>query len=152
MTIEEKIDAKIEELNSLHKELQELKKEHPECTIGYVLSPGGILNAYREGDISFDKAVELLSRKEKIKLFVVTCTIDYEIEEQYAYISEAEAKRKYDELCEKKFRDAMEQHVENNDCEEELLEPADYQYTTCWWDDDCRVKVFMREVEVEITQ
>ena len=84
-----------------------------------------------------------------MKLFIVTCITEYEITEQFAYTSETEAKQKYNELCEKLFRDAMEKHIREDDCEEELLEPADYQYTTCWWDDDCRTKVLLNTVEVD---
>jgi len=47
------------ELNRLHKILSDSPKKY-----GYTKSVGGILNAYREGDISFDDAVRLLELKE----------------------------------------------------------------------------------------
>ena len=47
-------------LNVLHKILQEAPDEEK---LGYQLSVASILNAYREGDISFVKAYELLELK-----------------------------------------------------------------------------------------
>lgn len=52
---------KIETLNKsvakLISEVRNLKDNNSEFKLGYSVSPGGILNAYREGDLSFDKAV-----------------------------------------------------------------------------------------------
>lgn len=45
------------EINNLHKKL--LQKPASE-RMGYPLVAGGILNAYREGDVSFDDAIEQL--------------------------------------------------------------------------------------------
>lgn len=48
---------KAEKLNELHRELQ----GKPDAfKLGYIEDPGGILNAYREGDISFEDAVEAI--------------------------------------------------------------------------------------------
>lgn len=47
-------------LNVLHYELQEMPKKYKH---GYYLNVPSILNAYREGDISFDRACELLEMK-----------------------------------------------------------------------------------------
>lgn len=52
-----KWEAMRTEINDLHKNLA----QNPDSEkMGFSLSPGGILNAYRECDISFDRAVELL--------------------------------------------------------------------------------------------
>jgi hypothetical protein len=51
-----------EALNFLHSELQR-KPRHIRSP--YQLSPGGILNAYREGDISFKRAVKDLESWKK---------------------------------------------------------------------------------------
>jgi hypothetical protein len=45
-------------LNHLHKSLAAKPKE---LRMGYGLHPRGILNAYREGDLSFDEACDILS-------------------------------------------------------------------------------------------
>lgn len=50
-------DEKVEELNKLHRELQEKPQGERK---GFILSVGGILNAYREGDLSFKDACNLL--------------------------------------------------------------------------------------------
>ena len=55
-------NSKRKELNILHRDLQN-KPEREK--LGYQLSLGGILNAYRWGDISFGEACELLQVKEK---------------------------------------------------------------------------------------
>ena len=49
------------ELNRLHTILEHAPKEKK---YGYQLSVEGILNAYREGDIMFDRAVSLLEMKQ----------------------------------------------------------------------------------------
>ena len=52
-------DKKTEQLNKLHVELQHKPAAEKK---GYSLRPGGILNAYREGDLSFDEAIEELQK------------------------------------------------------------------------------------------
>jgi hypothetical protein len=52
-------EEKRKQLNELHQELQ--KKPDSEKR-GYSLSPGAILNAYREADISYAEAVDALQR------------------------------------------------------------------------------------------
>lgn len=47
-----------EQINELHTKLSEKPDSEK---MGFCLSPGGILNAYREGDISFTRAVERLT-------------------------------------------------------------------------------------------
>lgn len=56
-SVREQIDAKITAADLLICEIRSLKEAHPDLQIGYQLSPGGILNAYREGDIDFETAV-----------------------------------------------------------------------------------------------
>jgi len=60
-TIENYVDKEVDKLNKIHKELREFKIKH-DLTIGYRISTGGILNAYRECDISFNDAVKLLDK------------------------------------------------------------------------------------------
>jgi len=48
---------KVGELNRLHKEVQQ---KPDSVKRGYISCPGGILNAYREGDINFEEAVKSL--------------------------------------------------------------------------------------------
>ena len=38
-------------------ELRQIKRDNPELALGYTCSHGGILNAYREGDLTFNEAV-----------------------------------------------------------------------------------------------
>lgn len=58
-------DSMIAEVNNLSKRLQ---KKPRQLKKGYYLKPGSILNAYREGDVTFKKAVaELKKWKSKFK-------------------------------------------------------------------------------------
>jgi len=50
-------EEKTEQLNKLHAELQQKPAAEKR---GYGLHPGGILNAYREGDLNFDEAIKAL--------------------------------------------------------------------------------------------
>jgi len=56
-----------DQLNVIHKQLQESPNE---LKCGYQICFGGILNAYREGDVSFTKAIEqfngILRERERI--------------------------------------------------------------------------------------
>ncbi len=56
-------EKRIDEVNRLHAELQK-KPDH--LKKGYALAPAGILNAYREGDLSFDEAVKFLQISEEV--------------------------------------------------------------------------------------
>ena len=61
------IEEKIEKLNALHKKIMNYKRKHPKERLGFALSTGGILNAYREGDITFKKAIKYLQIRDTIK-------------------------------------------------------------------------------------
>jgi hypothetical protein len=50
-------NSKREELNKLLKELQQKPQSE---IIGHIKTPPGILNAYREGDVSFNDAIKEL--------------------------------------------------------------------------------------------
>jgi hypothetical protein len=50
---------KVEELNRLHQELQQKPETEKR---GYSFSVGGVLNAYREGDLSFEEAKAVFQR------------------------------------------------------------------------------------------
>ena len=52
-------EEKVEQVNKLHTELQQKPEAEKK---GYSRHPGGVLNAYREGDLSFDEAVQELQR------------------------------------------------------------------------------------------
>jgi hypothetical protein len=58
------IEKKVEQLNQLHKEIADYKKERPAERVWASLSPGSILNAYREGDLAFHEALESLEARE----------------------------------------------------------------------------------------
>jgi len=49
-------------------ELRELKRNNPELKLGYVNSYGGVLNAYREGDLTFKEAISELENIAKNKI------------------------------------------------------------------------------------
>ncbi len=57
----ERIDNLIDLIRSSMAEVRELKQKH-EFELGYRVSPEGILNAYREGDLAFNEAVSELKR------------------------------------------------------------------------------------------
>jgi hypothetical protein len=59
--IEEVIYELVEQINSNLQEVRKLKEEN-NLTLGYSLGYGGILNAYREGDLSFKEAIEQFKR------------------------------------------------------------------------------------------
>lgn len=67
MTLEKRaILAKVEQINSLLQEVRAYKEAHPEAVTGfYESSYGSLLNAYREGDISFNDCVDLLGKVEE---------------------------------------------------------------------------------------
>lgn len=50
----------IEEVRAL---ISRLRDKPQDLRLGYQLSPGGILNAYTEGDIDFEKAVQELTKQ-----------------------------------------------------------------------------------------
>ena len=61
VSIQEQINKKVSELNTLLVEIRALKSVHPGCRLSF--SPylaGSILNAYREGDLNFDEAVRAI--------------------------------------------------------------------------------------------
>lgn len=54
---------KIRQINSLIQEVREYKTAHPEERLGYYeRNVGSLLNAYREGDLSFDDCVRAGNR------------------------------------------------------------------------------------------
>jgi hypothetical protein len=59
------MSSTIDTINYLLKQLQKYKSRHPERKIGFQNSYGGVLNAYREGDITFKQAVRHLNRMGK---------------------------------------------------------------------------------------
>lgn len=85
---------KREELNKLHKELQQKPME---AMMGYSLSAGGILNAYREGDISFEDACNLLEMKSQKEVKKAWLT-EKEAKELELGIARKELERKLDQL------------------------------------------------------
>lgn len=42
--------------------LQKRKAENPRIRVAFPLTAGGILNAYREGDLTFQEAVDAIGR------------------------------------------------------------------------------------------
>ena len=43
-------------------ELRKLKQDNPDMKRGYAFHPGGILNAYRECDLTFEEAVRAIEK------------------------------------------------------------------------------------------
>ena len=61
-SMENELLRKVSQLNNLFTEIQSYKREHPEQRLGYYeQSIGSILNAYREGDLSFDEAIAAIN-------------------------------------------------------------------------------------------
>lgn len=60
------LHPKLKQLNTLFKEIQADKAAYPETKIGYYYSVPSILNAYREGDLSYDDACALLQVKPEV--------------------------------------------------------------------------------------
>src|SRR3990172_12746691 len=58
MEAKEYWDKRVEQINDLRKLLDEKPEEYK---IGWSVSYGGILNAYREGDLSFEEAKQKLA-------------------------------------------------------------------------------------------
>lgn len=58
------LHPKLNQLNALFKEIQSDKATHPESKLGHYLTVGSILNAYREGDLTFEECHELLEVKQ----------------------------------------------------------------------------------------
>lgn len=54
----------VKQINDLHQKLQDKPEKDK---LGYQISVGGILNAYREGDLSFDATCNLLKIKSNKK-------------------------------------------------------------------------------------
>lgn len=52
----------VETINAAMFELREIKKRKPQFRVAVRDEPGSILNAYREGDVTFDEAKEMLER------------------------------------------------------------------------------------------
>lgn len=53
---------KIDAIHVLIEEVRAHKQMHPEDRVAHTTHPGSILNAYREGDLTFDEAVAELQR------------------------------------------------------------------------------------------
>lgn len=64
MTIKEEIEIAISvhRLNRLHLEVEAFKQKHPEAKAAFRMTFGSLLNAYREGDISFDGCVAAMNK------------------------------------------------------------------------------------------
>ena len=63
-TIDKKFNPKeaVEVINSTMERLRNYKIRHPQLKRGFSLCYGGILNAYREGDLTFKQAVGYLKK------------------------------------------------------------------------------------------
>lgn len=56
----DRLDSLLSSQEVVRAKIVELKHEHPELKLGYREAIGGVLNAYRECDLSFVEAVEAL--------------------------------------------------------------------------------------------
>lgn len=59
---DEWMHRKVELMNALLNEIRDYKARTPSARCGYLVCYGGILNAYREGDLGFDEAVKELEK------------------------------------------------------------------------------------------
>jgi len=60
--VQAELDESISALNNIRKDICSTKSLNPELKMGYSVSYGGILNAYRECDLTFNEAVVELSK------------------------------------------------------------------------------------------
>ncbi len=70
MGAKQEIDSKVDAIRILMTEVRILKEEHPEHSCIMRSEPGSVLNAYREGDITFEHAkdmIENMACSEKVK-------------------------------------------------------------------------------------
>ena len=67
MTLKERIEIKTKIVRQTIKELNMLRRRHPEMFQGIWLHPGSILNAYVEGSLTFKQAVRELNLWKKAK-------------------------------------------------------------------------------------
>lgn len=63
--IRKAFEEKTEQLNALHAELQ---RKPDDLKLGYTFSAGGILNAYREGDIVFGDAIVKINELRQLEI------------------------------------------------------------------------------------
>jgi hypothetical protein len=62
MSTEDRLYSLLDSLKNVRDSISKLKEENPELVCGYSMSIGGVLNAYRECDITFDKARGVLEK------------------------------------------------------------------------------------------
>lgn len=63
---EEELRHKVNLVNNVHREIIAIKEARPELRCGYYPnSYGSLLNAYREGDITYTECIHLLKKIEK---------------------------------------------------------------------------------------
>ena len=68
MTIEQRINELAANAADTLSKLRQMKKDNPEYILGFIRTNGGILNAYREGDISFNAAIQELDAIQNEKM------------------------------------------------------------------------------------
>ncbi len=74
MTEEKRVDEIVHQINTLRLELGTLKSSNPNLALGYKVSPGGIINAYRECDLSHQEAVEEIENLCKTETIYIAST------------------------------------------------------------------------------
>ena len=75
--MEQELQSKIDQINKLLKEVQTAKKKDKSLRLGTMgLHPGCILNAYREGDLTFDEAIKKLEEWRTHKDIMTTYIAD----------------------------------------------------------------------------
>lgn len=65
--LQDEVDALALAIDLLMERLRALKAAHPELRCGYYSEPGSILNAYREGDLTFEAAKDALNSLREMK-------------------------------------------------------------------------------------
>ena len=80
-------------------------------------------------------------------IWIVTQITEYQVDNQWAFLNEADARAKDEELCKSLFTDLLEEAKEDEDngfTEDSTV--TDYQDSSAWWDNDDRVRVTLEEV------
>jgi hypothetical protein len=93
MDTRETIEHKVALVSKLITELRVLKEQHPEFSVSTRESSGSILNAYREGDITFEHAKDMIDKMscaEKVKMMIDVDGIADKVSRMYASKSRSE--------------------------------------------------------------
>jgi len=80
-------------------------------------------------------------------IYVITVTNDYSLDDQLAFTDEEKAFAQWEKMLKEYFQDEMNLAIEEG-LVPDNISIEDYQYSDCWWDNDNRTKITLREVEL----